>query len=226
MENESLGYFLSLCDEAERVLLADPLCERVKVQEYQVKEMEVKAPAKEAFTGKLSSRSEIRDALLSCHSCDLWMNRPEIMHASVGSMHPKLLFVVDKILPDGSFFTPQDMAYFKKWLEALGLKTLESAITSVIKCPGGGFNIEEDCLKLLKLQVNAMKPGAVVFLGEAGSLIAADEGDIAIARKKNLSYEGVPCQVTYSPEMVLKDRSLRRPVWEDLQRAYGFGGWV
>lgn len=224
MNNDALAYFLSLCDEAERVISKDMLSEKLPPVSYRVEIKEEKAaentiPEPPKATGA-SYRLAIREALLNCHSCDLWMNRPEVMHASVGSMHPLILFVVDKILPDGSFFNEVDMAYFKKWLTALKLRTMDVAITSIIKCPHGGFSIEDSCLDILKLQIEVMKPQCIVFLGEAGSLIAAENTDIAITRLESLTYHNTPCQITYSPEMVLRDKSLRHPVWEDLQKAY------
>ncbi len=223
MDNEALAYFLSLCDEAERVISKDMLAERIQPCSYHIEEKKVEVKEVAAPTRKplgVSSRQLIRDALLDCHSCDLWMKRPDNLNASVGSMHPLILFVVDKILPDGSFFNDVDMAYFKKWLSALQLKTMDVAITSIIKCPFGGFSIEDSCLDILRMQIEAMQPKVIVFLGEAGSLIAADNTDIAVTRGQNLTYQNIPCQITYSPEMVLRDNSLRRPVWEDLQKAY------
>ncbi len=228
MNAEAYGYFLSLLDEAERAITHDSLAERLPLSRYTVtvnkpKEEEPKAspaPRRTPQKGSLSPLALVRDCYLNCHSCHLWQLRLPDDHPGVGTSHPLIMFVVDKRERDGSYLDPASMAYLDSWIKALYLvKNREVHLTSIIKCPGGEFDIVQECIKIFEAQVDALSPKAIVFLGEAGSLIATGNPDISSQRARRFFYRKVPSFVTYSPQMVLQDPSLKRAVWDDLRLA-------
>jgi uracil-DNA glycosylase family 4 len=97
-------------------------------------------------------------------------------------------------------------------------------IANVVKCrPPGNRDpaLEESaaCLPYLRAQIAALRPKAILAVGrvaaEALTGLAAGVGEL---RRRSLSYEGIPLAVTYHPSAVLRNSSLRRPVWEDLKR--------
>lgn len=221
INNEAYSYFLSLLDEAERVVTKDKLAEKLPVYSYVVtpalkEEFEVKRPAQK---GSLSPLALVKDCFLNCHSCPLWKNRIPDDHTGVGSSHPLILFVVDKRLRDGSFLSKKDLAYLESWIKALCLEKSEVHISSIIKCPGGEFDIYENCVKIFKSEVDALKPKAIIFLGEAASYIATENPNIDETRGKLFRFRNIPSVVTYSPAMVLANQNLKRPVWDDLRLA-------
>ena len=231
MNTDAYSYFLSLLDEAERAISRDPLAERLPLSRYvvTVRQEESPKPApvarRSVQKGNLSPLALVRDCYLNCHSCPLWQQRLPEDHPGVGTSHPLIMFVVDKRLPDGSYLYPDSMAYLESWIRALCLeKNREVHLTSVIKCPGGKFEIAEDCVKIFEAQVDALSPKAIVFLGEAGSLIATGDPDISKQRGRGFLYRDVPSFVTYSPDMVLGDQSLKRAVWDDLRLAASAAG--
>lgn len=225
MNADAYSYFLSLLDDAERAIEHDRLAERIPVCRYTVtiKEEEPKpapAPRRSMQRGSLSPIALVRDCFLNCHSCPLWQNRLPDDHPGVGTSHPLVLFVVDKRLKDGSYLDHASMSYLESWIKALCLeKNREVHLTSIIKCPDGQFEIGEDCVKIFEAQVDALSPKAIVFLGEAGSFIATGNPDITAQRGRRFFYRRVPSFVTYSPQMVLADQSLKRAVWDDLRLA-------
>ncbi|MCR5732410.1 MAG: hypothetical protein K6G51_05685 [Sphaerochaetaceae bacterium] len=223
INSETYSYFLSLLDEAERVVTKDKLAEKLRVCRYTVtpiKEEVKPAPMRAVQKGALSPLALVRDCYINCHACPLWQNRPDNDHPGVGTAHPLILFVVDKRLPDGSFLSKPDMAYLESWIKALCLeKNKEVHLSSIIKCPGGQFEISENCVKIFESEVDALKPRAIVFLGEASSMIATGNPNINETRGQLFRYRKIPSVVTFSPAMVLSDQSLKRPVWDDLRLA-------
>lgn len=230
-------YFFSLADDAASVILADPLRENVPRYSWRIqKEEEVKpderierifSPQK-ADSGKENVRQassvnlfELNSLVADCHECDAWMNRPENMMAGQGALHPLIVFVVDRVLEDGSFFLPQERAFFDKWMSALHLDVnKECHFTSVIKCPLCGDVIYPGCERILLEQLRMLSARVVMMLGSAGCFLVTGDGDIFKARSKVHTWNGFRTVCSFSPAQVLSDyQNLRRPVWEDLKKA-------
>lgn len=232
--NSAAEYFLALADEAERIITQDLFAEKLKVKEYNVEDKPEKAlplaPEKSAEEIPLrrakavSERFSLRDSYLNCHSCSLWFNRDGITHPQVGSMHPLVLFVFPRMLQGGAFLIPSEMDYFKKWLSSICLDVKEAGLTSLIKCPGGGSEVSDGCMELLKLQCAIAKPSCIVFFGEAAQLAGVISGSLKEERGCDFTFEGIPAIATYSPAEVLADLSLKRDIWKDLQHIAQLAG--
>ncbi len=112
-----------------------------------------------------------------------------------------------------------------RMLKAIELdRTANCYIANVVKCrpPGNRDPLPEEsaaCLPYLQAQIAALRPRAILAVGRvAAQTLTGLTAGVGELRRQQLSYEGLPLFVTYHPSAVLRDSSLRRPVWEDLKR--------
>ena len=110
-----------------------------------------------------------------------------------------------------------------KILEAIGLRRDEVYIANIVKCrPPGNRDPAPDeiaaCRGYLERQVDLLRPRLIVALGRvaAQTLLGREE---ALGRMRGQWHEfrGVPLRVTYHPAALLRNRSFKRPTWEDMQ---------
>lgn len=112
-----------------------------------------------------------------------------------------------------------------KMLEAMGMsRTSHVYIINVVKCrpPGNRAPLPEEqaaCRPHLDAQLNLLDPAIVILLGATAlqSLISPDLR-ISRARGEWIEREGRWWMPTYHPAALLRNPSLKRPVWEDLKR--------
>ncbi|NLW33349.1 MAG: uracil-DNA glycosylase [Fibrobacter sp.] len=110
-------------------------------------------------------------------------------------------------------------------LEAIKLdRSKDVFITNILKCrPPGNRNPEAQeiitCFPLLERQIAIIQPKAILLLGRiaAHSIIGTNDS-IAMMRSKVHDYKGIPTMVIYHPAALLRNASLKRPAWEDLQK--------
>lgn len=115
--------------------------------------------------------------------------------------------------------------YLDKWLAAVGLDRATTCfIANVVKCrpPGNRDPQPEEvhaCRGYLERQIALLRPRAILALGRfaAQTLTGSTQG-IAILRSGTHEYQGIPLVATFHPSAVLRDNSLRAPVWDDLKR--------
>jgi DNA polymerase len=76
----------------------------------------------------------------------------------------------------------------------------------------------EACSPYLIRQLEAIQPRMICCLGKfAAELLVGVKGSIAGLRGRIYRYRGAKMIVTYHPAACLRNPSLKRPVWEDLQ---------
>lgn len=115
--------------------------------------------------------------------------------------------------------------FLDKWLAAIGLsRNTNVYIANMVKCrPPGNRDPQEDevesCFPYLARQVELIKPMAILAVGRiaAQHLLQTTKG-IGSLRGTVHRWKGIPLVATYHPSAVLRDMSLKRPVWEDLKR--------
>jgi DNA polymerase len=115
--------------------------------------------------------------------------------------------------------------YLDKWLAAVQLdRGTNCFIANAVKCrpPGNRDPLPVEsaaCLPYLRAQIAVLRPRAILAVGRiAGQLLTGLDAGVGVLRRTQHLYEGVPLAVTYHPSAVLRDSSLRAPVWEDLKR--------
>lgn len=119
--------------------------------------------------------------------------------------------------------------YLDRWLAAIELDRRRNCfIANVVKCrPPGNRDPNPDevaaCMPYLARQIDVLRPRALLAVGRvaANHLLGATR-TLAEHRSGRYEHRGRPLFVTYHPSAVLRDSSLRAPVWEDLKklRAY------
>jgi len=163
-----------------------------------------------------------------CTRCNLCHNR---LKAVSGEGQPRPLVFVIGEAPGadedeaGRPFVGAAGQYLDKWLAAIGLsRSMNCFISNVVKCrpPQNRDPRPEElsaCLPYLIRQLVCLKPRLLLALGRiaAQSLLGARSG-ISTLRQQTWFYQKIPLVVTYHPAAVLRDPSLRAPVWEDLKK--------
>jgi len=109
-------------------------------------------------------------------------------------------------------------------LGAVGLSRETSVyICNVLKCrPPGNRNPLpgeiEACTPFLTRQIELISPEALLAVGAfAAQFLTGREDPIGKLRGEVFSYQGVPLVVTYHPAALLRNGTLTRPTWDDLQ---------
>jgi len=113
--------------------------------------------------------------------------------------------------------------YLDKWLASIALDRTRCYIANCVKCrPPQNREPHPDeiaaCLPYLERQIAAVKPRVICCLGRiAAQTLLGTTSSLGALRGKVHQRNGVPVIVTYHPSAVLRDQSLRKPVWDDLK---------
>lgn len=169
----------------------------------------------------------LHEQVRACNRCDLARTRRQAVPGT-GRVGLQVMVVGEAPGADedlkGEPFVGRAGQYLDKWLAAIGLaRGREVFITNVVKCrpPGNRDPRSEEisaCLPFLEEQIALVKPRAILTVGRfaASALLGTQEG-ISRLRGRVYHYRDIPLVPTYHPSAVLRDPSLRRPVWEDLK---------
>lgn len=111
-----------------------------------------------------------------------------------------------------------------KILQAIGLDRDQVYIANIVKCrPPGNREPEAAevaaCIGYLESQIALVRPAILVALGKtAAQTLLGTTGTMAELRGPWYDFHGVPLKVTYHPAALLRNPSLKRPTWEDMQQ--------
>lgn len=119
--------------------------------------------------------------------------------------------------------------YLDRWLAAIALDRGRNCfIANVVKCrPPGNRDPGPDevaaCMPYLERQIDLLRPRALLAVGRvAADRLLGVARPLAAHRTGRYEYRGRPLFVTYHPSAVLRDQSLRAPVWQDLRKLRAF----
>lgn len=175
-----------------------------------------------------SSWETVRDQALGCTKCDLCETRTRVVW---GSGTPRTGLMIVGEAPgyhedqQGEAFVGRAGKLLTKILEAIGFGRDEVFITNVLKCrpPDNADPLPhqvESCEPYLKRQIELIDPAVIMTVGRhaARTLLGVD-ASMGAMRGQAYRYEGVPLVATYHPAALLRNPKLKRPTWEDVQRA-------
>jgi uracil-DNA glycosylase family 4 len=174
------------------------------------------------------SLAEIAAQVRACTRCALHRGRKQAVPGE-GVGDPRVLVIgegpgAEEDATGHPFVGPAGQL-LDRMLKSIGLdRNANCFIANVVKCrpPGNRDPLPEEsasCLPYLKGQIAALRPRAILAVGRvAAQTLTGLTAGVGELRRRQLSYEGIPLAVTYHPSAVLRDSSLRRPVWEDLKR--------
>jgi DNA polymerase len=168
----------------------------------------------------------IRDEALVCTRCDLCSTRTRVVW---GSGTPRTGIMVVGEAPgyhedqQGEAFVGRAGQLLTRILEAIGFSRDEVFITNVLKCrPPGNADPQPhqvaQCEPFLMRQIELIDPLVILALGRhAARTLLRDDGSMSSLRGRIHRYEGVPLIATYHPAALLRNPTLKRPTWEDVQ---------
>lgn len=170
---------------------------------------------------------EIRNELGECTRCKLHEGRNNIVFGD-GNPNARLVFVGEGPGRDediqGKPFVGRAGMLLTKIITAMGLNRKDVYICNVVKCrPPQNRNPEADevtaCKPFLLKQIRSINPEVIVCLGSVATslLLQIKNPRMANLRGQFHEYENSKLMITYHPAAVLRNTSLKKPIWEDIK---------
>lgn len=169
---------------------------------------------------------ELAQEVLDCTACPLHQNSPARV-PGIGEVSGRLLVITYPPSTEeeaaGRPLVGKLGQFFNKWLSAIGLSEEQIFIASIIKCAPKGRRLDkvhfEKCRPFLERQIELVAPAAILTLGQLTlSSLLKEFSDLNLNHGEELNYRGIPFIATYHPFDVLKNPSLKKAVWGDLQK--------
>jgi DNA polymerase len=218
MLGERAVYRLPVEPETESTKeLSDPVTAGAEGEEEEV------APAWEFSVG---AWEDLRMEAATCTLCELCEGRTQVVWGS-GTPRTGLMLIGEA--PgyhedrEGEAFVGRAGQLLTKILEAIGFGRDEVFITNVLKCrPPGNADPRPTqvaaCEPYLISQIEMIRPAVLVTLGRhAARTLLNNDSPMGAMRGRVFQYQGVPLVATYHPAALLRNPSLKRPTWEDVQ---------
>jgi DNA polymerase len=164
----------------------------------------------------------------TCRRCALHRGRKRTVPGE-GVGNPRVLVVGEGPGAEedatGRPFVGKAGQYLDRWLKAIDLdRNSNCFIANIVKCrpPGNRDPLPEEssaCLPYLREQIAILRPKAILAVGRiAAQALTGHAASVGELRSRPHTFGDIPLVVTYHPSAVLRDSSLRAPVWEDLKR--------
>jgi uracil-DNA glycosylase len=178
----------------------------------------------------LTTLEQLNKIVSNCASCSLSESRKNVVFG-VGNQQAELMFVGEAPGADedrqGEPFVGRAGQLLNKIIQAMDMKREDVFIANILKCrPPGNRNPSQSeadtCFPYLFKQIEIIAPKLIVALGlvAATHLLKLEKGTtLKSLRKQAFMYRGRPLMVTYHPAALLRNPALKRPAWEDMQRA-------
>jgi uracil-DNA glycosylase len=170
--------------------------------------------------------SDIAAEVAVCARCALSMGRKTPVPGE-GVERPPVLFVGEGPGEEedrtGRPFVGAAGKYLDKWIAAAGLERGACFIANCVKCrPPQNREPHPDeilaCLPYLERQIAALQPRVICCLGRIAShTLLSTSASLGDLRGRVHQRHSIPVVVTYHPSAVLREQSLRAPVWQDLK---------
>lgn len=165
-------------------------------------------------------------ANLECRACDLRRGCTQVV-ISRGNPAARVMLVGEgpgaQEDAQGQVFVGPAGQLLDKILAAAELPPEDVYITNVIKCrpPGNRLPKTDEtkrCLPWLERQIELVSPRLIVCLGAlAGQTLISPYLRITRDRGQWNKYRDIDTVATFHPAALLRDASLKRPVWEDFK---------
>jgi len=167
---------------------------------------------------------------LKCERCILCKTRKNVVFGEGCAERPIVMVIGEGPGENedntGRPFVGKAGQFLDKWLAAIGLDRGSNAyITNIVKCrpPMNRDPLPDEksaCLPFLKQQIALIQPQAILCLGKPASTLMTGmmESSMGSLHGRFFFYDGIPMMCTYHPAAVLRDLTLKRPVWEDLKK--------
>ena len=178
---------------------------------------------------RMSYQDLCSDAM-GCTRCQLCKTRNTVVFGTGCTDRPVVMVIGEGPGENedlqGLPFVGKAGVYLDSWLRAISLsRDTNVYITNTVKCrPPQNRDPYPDeksaCFAYLKQQVALIRPQAILCLGRPASTLMTGQTDSSMGalRGRFFFFDGIPMICTYHPAAVLRDPSLKRPVWDDLKK--------
>jgi len=183
------------------------------------------APSGEESAESLFER--LAEEVASCRRCRLCEGRNRTVFGT-GSPRADLMFIGEGPGAEedrqGLPFVGRAGDLLNRIIAAIDLRRDDVYIANIVKCrPPGNRDPRPDevaaCRGYLDRQIDVIRPRVLVALGRvAAQTLLGNATPIGRMRGQWFEVRGVPTMVTYHPAALLRNPSLKRPTWEDMQR--------
>ena len=184
----------------------------------------LEVPRFEALPGDLQ---EIERMVAECRKCGLCATRTKTVFAD-GSPAARLVFVGEAPGRDedlrGLPFVGRAGQLLDKMIAAIQLRREDVYICNILKCRPPDNRTPapaevEQCMPYLERQIALVRPALICALGlSATQALLGTKASMGSLRGRTFAYNGIPLIPTYHPAALLRNPSLKREAWEDMQR--------
>jgi len=171
--------------------------------------------------------AQLEKRVRKCKRCPLHKTRTNVVFGR-GSGKTRLVFIGEAPGRDediqGKPFVGRAGQLLTRIIEAIHLDRDDVYITNVIKCRPEGNRDPlpqeiELCSTYLTEQIEILRPKVICALGRfAAQALSGLKLPVAGYRNESLFYRGTRVIATYHPAACLRNPSLKRLVWEDVQK--------
>ena len=207
-------------------------------QLYQLKELGYKYTSSKPFSYEEQKNLELPHSLTklkkqvqNCHLCSLSKNRNKIIFGE-GNENADIMFVggipIEMEDDAGKIFLGRGGDMLTAMIEkVLGLRRKDVYITNLLKChPLNTQELHETpfhtCKAYLFKEIELVKPKIIITLGkEAYHYLTNETSDLKEIRGNMTSHKNFKLMPTYHPNFLLKNPSLKKEVFMDLQKVKG-----
>jgi len=181
-----------------------------------------------SFEERRRALKALAERVMACQKCPLHQKRTQAVPGE-GVLDPDVLVIGEAPGANedryGKPFVGRAGQYLDKWLQAINIsRTTNAYIANIIKCrpPNNRDPAPAEitqCMPYLKEQIALIRPKIILVAGRIAAHHLFDIRDsLAMMRRSVRTFHDIRTIITYHPSAVLRNPSLRRPVWEDLQK--------
>lgn len=171
--------------------------------------------------------ARLAERVSGCRECALAEGRRSVVFGS-GNPDADLMFIGEGPGAEedrrGLPFVGPAGELLTRIIRAIDLAREDVYIANIVKCrPPRNRDPEPEevaaCRGYLESQIELVRPRLIVALGRvAAQTLLGNDQPLGRMRGQWHQVLGVPTMVTYHPAALLRNASLKRPVWEDMQR--------
>lgn len=183
------------------------------------------APAPQEKSGL--TLEDLNSKIQRCTRCSLARTRTAVISGN-GPENPKVLLIGEAPTQDDSNqlkpFSGNDGILLDKMLDAIGLnRNTNCYLTNAVKCHTtenrSPYPDEvETCKGFLQTQIHILKPKMILCMGKLSAEKLLDQKlSVEENHGQFFDYNGIPLMLTYTPNQLLQNQSLKRPAWDDLK---------
>lgn len=179
-----------------------------------------------AAAGMENEMNRIALEIVGCKKCSLHKTRIQTVPGQGNTKRPEIMFIGEAPGADedeqGLAFVGRAGQLVTKMIAAMGFQREEVFIANILKCrpPDNRAPTPEEmaiCIPYLKRQIAEVQPKVIVALGATAVLGLLNLTGISRLRGTWLSFEGIDLMPTYHPSYLLRNPSMKKEAWSDLQ---------